>query len=199
MSKLNTVVLLLILVIVAAMLFYLNRIKMQSTPTTVKSDTVWMYKDSTVYSKPQIIESIPVIIESKDTQYLPDTNYHKLVDQYNDLVKRFLEKKVFTDTLRIDSIGYVNVIDTISSNSFLKRKFNYSLKYPVVTKTVTLPPVSQLFVGGGLSGLGSTTQLNAGFLFKDTKERIYGVNAGINTDGKVLYGVSSYWKISLKK
>jgi hypothetical protein len=199
MSKLNTIVLLLILVIVGVILFNLSKLKLQQNPTTVKSDTVWMHKDSTIYSKPQIIESIPIIIESKDTQYLPDTNYNRLVEQYNQLVRLHLDKKVFIDTLKIDSIGYVNVIDTISSNMFSGRSFNYNLKYPVVTKTVVLPNVTQFYIGGGLTGLGATTQLNAGFLLKDKKERIYGVTAGINTSGKLLYGVSSYWKISFKK
>ena len=53
-------------------------------PTVVR-DTTWIVKDSLILSKPQLTKTIQV--ESHDTiinQYLPDTNYAKLVLQYQE-------------------------------------------------------------------------------------------------------------------
>jgi hypothetical protein len=35
-------------------------------------------------------------------------------------------------------------------------------------------------------------------LYKNKKDQIFGASLGINTNGSVVYGVSSYWKIKLK-
>lgn len=169
-------------------------------PPTVEIDTVWVKHDSMIYSKPKIVTVIKGIPE---IQYVPDTSYSKLVIQYKSLVDLCTAKNVYSDTLKIDSIGYVNVLDTISKNRIQGRRFKYDLKYPVVTKTITLqaPPKTQVYIGGGLQGnqYNIVNQFNAGLLLKTKKDQIYGVSAGMNTDGKVQYGLQSYWKIKLGK
>jgi len=169
-------------------------------PPTVEIDTVWVKHDSLIYSKPKVITVIKGVPE---IQYVPDTSYAKLVIQYKSLVDLCTAKNVYSDTLKIDSIGYVNVLDTISKNRIQGRRFKYDLKYPVVTKTITLqaPPKTQVYIGGGLQGnqYNIVNQFSAGLLLKTKKDQIYGVYIGINIDVKVQYVLQSYWKIKLGK
>jgi len=169
-------------------------------PPRVKVDTVWIKHDSLIYSKPKIIKIIKGIPQ---IQYVPDTSYTKLVVQYKDLVDLYTAQNVFSDTLRIDSIGYVNVKDTITENVIKGRSYNYNLKYPVVTKTIILQPTSktQLYVGGGLQGnqYNIVNQFSAGLLLKTKKDKIYGVCTTIDTYGRIQYGLQLYWKIKLNK
>jgi hypothetical protein len=169
-------------------------------PPTTKIDTVWVKHDSVIYSKPKVIT---VIKEVPEIQYVPDTSYSKLVIQYKSLVDLCTAKNVYSDTLKIDSIGYVNVLDTISKNRIQGRRFKYDLKYPVITKTITLqaPPKTQVYIGGGLQGnqYNIVNQFSAGLLLKTKKDKIYGVYTGMNIDGRIQYGLQSYWKIKLGK
>jgi len=169
-------------------------------PPRVKVDTVWIKHDSLIYSKPKIIKIIKGIPQ---IQYVPDTSYTKLVVQYKDLVDLYTAQNVFSDTLRIDSIGYVNVKDTITENVIKGRSYNYNLKYPVVTKTIILQPTpkTQVYVGGGLQGdqYSMINQFSTGLLLKTKQDQIYGLYTGIDNDGRIQYGFQAYWKIKLHK
>jgi len=187
---LNLIVLLLLAVILIEIY---NKKSTKVEQPSVVHDTVWVSHDTTIYSKPTITETIPVIITSRDTQYLPDTSYVGLIKQYNELLTAYMSKNITKDSLKIDSIGYVKTIDTVFNNKIQSRSYSYSLKYPVVTKTVTLPPVSKLFVGGSLYTQG----LQSGILYLDKKDHLYGANVGIGINGQLIYGVQSYWKLKL--
>lgn len=181
----------------------------QKTPEAPKPiivrDTVWVAKTGSATTTPQLINSIPYPVDrlTKEVQYLPDTNYQKLVVQYQNLLQLYLTKNIQKDSLKIDSIGYVSVTDTVTKNLIANRKFSYNLKYPVITNTITLPPKprNQLYIGGGIQGNQTSlvNQFNAGLLWKNKKDQIFGVYSGINTDVKLQFGVQSYWKINLRR
>ena len=168
-------------------------------------DTVWVHTDSTIYSNPKLIKSIPypVPIDRWNTEYLPDSNYDKLIKQYTNLVEKFLVSNVYKDSLHIDSLGYVLVKDTVSKNMLIGRTFSYDLKYPIIKETRIVPEKkhNQFYIGGLLQGNQITylDQINIGLLFKNKKDQIYGISAGIDKDGEIQYGVSSFWKIKLHK
>lgn len=173
-------------------------------PTVVR-DTVWVHKDSTVYSKPQLIKTIPIDV-SRDTiinNYIPDTNYQKLVIQYQSVVNELLAKNLFVDTLKIDTLGWVRVQDTVTKNLLLNRTFKWHIKYPVIKETITLPAPrkNQLYVGGEVEGdkTNLVSGVNAGLLFKNKKDQIFGLKAGLNSNGQPSLGISSFWKITFKK
>lgn len=174
--------------------------KPHTLPPSIKYDTVWIKHDSVIYSKPKIVTVIKGIPE---IQYIPDPSYDKLVIQYKSLVDLCTAKNVYSDTLKIDSLGYVNVLDTISKNRIQGRRFKYELKYPIVTKTITLqaPPKTQVYIGGGLQGnqYDIINQFNAGLLLKTKTDKMYGIYTGINTNGNMQYGLQMYWKIKLHK
>ena len=166
----------------------------------VVRDTVWQKKDSVIYTSPKVIQTIPVKIVSE--KYLPDPNYDKLVLQYQELVKLHLSKNVQKDSVQIDSIGFVKVTDTVQNNIVQNRKWEYNIKYPIIKETIIEPPkkINQLYIGGGLQGnqYNIINSINGGILYKNKKDQLYGLSIGVNTNGQVVYGLSSYWKIKFK-
>ena len=168
-------------------------------------DTSWVIKDSIINTKPQIFktETYTVPVDRWNTEYLPDTNYNKLIKQYEDLVRELLTKNISSDSIKIDSIGHVYIIDTVSKNMITGRSTHYNLKYPIITNTVIVPEKKklQLYVGGGIQGekSGEINQINGGLLLKTKKDQIIGIYAGTSLNGIPVYGIQSFWKIKLKK
>lgn len=181
-----------------------SRKKSDPQPIIVR-DTVWTEHAGTSTSIPQLVNSIPYPVDrlTKEIQYLPDTNYQKLLIQYQNLLALYLTKNVQKDSLKIDSIGYVSLTDTVTKNLISDRKFSYNLKYPVITNTITLPskPRNQLYIGGGLEGNPGVliNQINGGLLWKNKKDQIFGGYVGVDKNLSLQYGVQSYWKINLRR
>ena len=201
--KINFNNILSIAILILAVIIVLQR--SNSSPDIIEKpvvvrDTVWQKKDSVIYTSPKIVQTIPIKIISE--KYLPDPNYDKLVLQYQELVKLHLAKNIQKDSVQIDSIGFVKVIDTVQNNIVQNRKWEYNIKYPIIKETVIQPPkrVNQLYIGGGLQGnqYNIINSINGGILYKNKKDQLYGLSIGVNTNGQVVYGVSSYWKIKFK-
>lgn len=172
-------------------------------PTVIR-DTTWVVKDSLIVSKPQVTKTIQV--ESHDTiinRYLPDTNYAKLIVQYQEVVNELLAKNIHSDSIRIDSNGYVLVTDTVQKNLLVGRSSQVNLRYPIIKETVTIPQkkVTQVYFGGGVVGskVYPIEQLRFGLLFKNKKDQTLLGSVGVGVDGTTRYGLESYWKINLKK
>ena len=201
--KINFNNILSIAILILAVIIVLQR--SNSSPDIIEKpiilrDTIWQKKDSVIYTSPKVVQTIPIKIISE--KYLPDPNYDKLVLQYQELVKLHLAKNIQKDSVKIDSIGFVKVIDTVQNNIVQNRKWEYNIKYPIIKETVIQPSkkVNQLYIGGGLQGnqYNIINSINGGILYKNKKDQIYELSVGINTNGQMLYGVSSYWKIKFK-
>ena len=169
-------------------------------PTIVR-DTVWVVHDSVIYTKPQVINTIKM--SSKDSLiYLPDSNYAGLVLQYQEAVAMLLAKNVQKDSIPIDSNGYVKVIDTVQKNLIVSRKYETQVKSRTIKEYILVPPkpVNQLYVGGDVTGSQTNiiNQVRAGLLFKNKKDQIFTGSVGLQTNGQVVYGVGSYWKIKFR-
>lgn len=176
-----------------------------SVPQTVKRDTTWIVKDSLIFSKPKIVKTDTYYwnVEGHDTItniYIPDTNYSKLLIQYENVVQQLLSRNIFQDSIRIDTNGYVKITDTVQKNLIVGRSTQSKINYPIVTVTVPQKPVNQLYIGGGLGASQNAliNQVRAGVMLKTKKDQLFGANVGISTQGNVIYGIDSYWKISLK-
>lgn len=170
-------------------------------PTVIR-DTAWVVKDSLIVSKPQVTKTIQ--IESHDTiinQYLPDTNYAKLVVQYQEVVNTLLAKNIHSDSIRIDSNGYVKITDTVQKNLITGRSSQVNIRYPIIKETVTIFPkkVTQMYIGGVVQGNPGISQISVGALLKTRNDFLFGTSLGVNTDGNLQYGVGAYWKLKLKK
>ena len=201
--KINFNNILSIAILILAVIIVLQR--SNSSPDIIEKpivirDTVWQKKDSVIYTSPKVVQTIPVKVVNE--KYLPDPNYDKLVLQYQELVKLHLAKNIQKDSVQIDSIGFVKVTDTVQNNVVQNRKWEYNIKYPIIKETIIQPPkrVNQLYIGGGLQGnqYNIINSINGGLLYKNKKDQIYGISVGVNTNGQLVYGVSSYWKIKFK-
>ena len=91
----------------------------------------------------------------------------------------------------------------MQKNLVVGRSFKYNLTYPVIKETIITPPArkNQLYVGGEVEGslTSLVSGINAGLLFKNKKDQIFGLKAGLTPQGQPNVGVSSFWKITLKK
>lgn len=160
--------------------------------TYVKTDTIWKETKDTITKNVKVVsvKYIPV----KETIFTS-------IDTCN---KEYNRQTVYRDTIKIDSIGDIKIIDTVFQNRLGKRTILKDYKIPLVTKTITIikaqQPNRQLYIGGNLFGDRRTPQMiTPGLLYKDRKDRVYQVNVGVNFDGTFTYGLGAYWKIKLKK
>jgi len=174
------------------------------TGPQITRDTVWVHTDSTITKQPQCIKTITVPIEQWNTEYLPDTSSMAiLIKQYTELANKFLAINIHQDSIRIDTIGTVRITDTVTNNLIKSRKTTYSFKIPIITNTITIPEPkkTQWFAGGFIQGEQGILidEIGAGLLIKNKKDQIFGGYVGLSTSGAIQIGLSSYWKIKIKK
>ena len=168
--------------------------------TLVVHDTTWKRYDSLIVKKVPVLKEIVVEVASKP-EMLPDTNYATLKRQYMALLQLYLNKVVYSDTIRVGSYGYISVLDTVKENKLASRKIkeNYNIPEIKETKTITryLPPSRSLFVGDGINTSNSIgiRGIEAGILYKTKKESIFNIKAQVDLDGKPMYGFGYYTKI----
>jgi hypothetical protein len=168
--------------------------------TLVVHDTTWRRYDSLIVKKVPVLKEIVVEVASKP-EMLPDTNYATLKRQYMALLQLYLNKVVYSDTIRVGNYGYISVLDTVKENKLASRKIkeNYNIPEIKETKTITryLPPSRSLFVGGGINTSNSIgiRGIEAGILYKTKKESIFNIKAQVDLDGKPMYGFGYYTKI----
>lgn len=122
------------------------------------------------------------------------------------ILKDYFAKIPYTDIVALDTIGTIQINDTISKNRIISRSFVFDYKIPIIRETLIVKekPVNQLYFGGGINFdqtdfLNST---NVGLLFKSKKDKIFLINIGMSLNGntvKSYIGGGLYWKIRFKK
>jgi hypothetical protein len=173
--------------------------------TLVVHDTTWEVHEKTIVKEVPIVHEIPVNHEVLVTKYQPDTNYNGLKKQYDALVKNYASKRVYKDSIKVGTHGYIQVTDTVSENKLGKRTTKDNFKIPIVKETMTITkyaePQRQVYVGGGINmrSMSSFSGVEGGLLYKTKKDQIIGAKVGVNVDGSITYGIQSYFKIKLKK
>lgn len=168
--------------------------------TLVVTDTAWLKHDSIIERKVPVPYEVIVEVESKP-EMLPDTNYARLKEQYMALLKLYINKFAYNDTIRVGTYGYIALLDTVKENKIVYRRTRDNFNIPIVkeTKTITkyAPPTRNLFVGGGVlvnNALG-VRGAEAGLLLKTKKDQLYNIKASVDIDGNVMYGAGYYYKI----
>ena len=128
------------------------------------------------------------------------------------LLKDYYSKVLYKDVLVLpDSLGTVDVTDTISQNRILGRTFNASVKQRTIKETTIVkePARNQVYYGlnGGFNKADLVSAVGAGLILKTKKDKIYQFTLGVNnrtTDGTTgsfspYVGFGTYWKIKVKK
>jgi len=202
MNLMNKLLSAIVIILIAVILFQndgCTYIKNKQPEVVTVHDTTWERHDSLIIKKLKIKEVIHDTLATPP-EYIADTNYPKLKAQYDALVVAYLAKNVYADTVKLDTLGYVTVADTVYKNELLNRSYKYNYKIPTITVTTTItkhaPLKGALFVGGGITG--NTSGMNAlqgGFLYKSKQDKVFGLNIGITGNSQIVYGVQSYWKI----
>ena len=172
----------------------------RKSDTVITHDTTWTVHDSMIYIKPKPAKTIYL---EAPVRFLADTNYDRLKIQYDSLLKEFFALKAYADTVRLDTLGYVAIADTVQQNGLTGRSYHSNYKIPTVTVTKTIthydPPKAQLYYGGGLD-LNQTlapTGAHGGLILKTKKDQLIGFQVGTGINGGINYGFQSYWKIKL--
>lgn len=201
-------------ILVMAMVIYFQRCNDKNATSVSKRDTTVSVQ---YIQQPQqnIPQYQPIIIESKQPvnipqQYQPAADQTILIKQYQELVNKFIARNISNDTIGLkDSsgryAGTVKINDVVSENEIKERNASYVLNIPVITKMVTVTepykPHGQLYIGGGINGSKTNyvSAFDAGLMWKNKKDQLYGLKAGLSTTGNISFGISSYWKIKLHK
>lgn len=136
---------------------------------------------------PKVIERIVVNI---DTFTTPIDTLSVLQDYY--------AKYFYTDTIKIDTLGYVTINDTITRNLISFRDVQSEILIPTTTITNTVYiNKRELYWGTTLNG--DRTQLNnlsGNFLYKTKKRNVYNIGVGVDSEFKPVYTIGMYWKLS---
>jgi len=129
------------------------------------------------------------------------------------LLKDYYSKVLYKDVLVLpDSLGTVDVTDTISQNKIWGRTFNANVKQRTIKETLIVKelPKTQVYYGftGGFNKVDVVANLGAGVLIKSKSDKIYQLGIGVankvGTDGTngvltPFIGGGVFWKIKFKK
>ncbi len=155
--------------------------------TETKIEYVTIEKEVPVY--------VPRWKEKEVPKYIP---YPIPTDTAAILFEYYAQYK-YSDTLSLDTIGYVVVNDVISKNKIESRSYLQKITIPVKTITITdivYENKRELYYGLGVSG--NKNQLNyvgAELMYRNKKKQAYGLGVGINQNLQPVLSGRIYWKI----
>lgn len=166
---------LVIVLLIAVLIFFIFD---DATSTKVEpiitTDTVYQQKTFTKYIKGK---SIPFVV--LDTTYLIDEVHDTIT-----IVKDYNEAKAYSDTIRIDSIGYAYIQDTISQNKIQGRGFSTNFNLPTITITKFIEPKrkNEVYLGfiGDLRHSNGQIGIGGSIALKTAKNTLYVANATMN-------------------
>ena len=164
-----------IVLLVAVLIFFIaNDARYTKSAPIIVSDTVYQQKTFTKFIKGN---SIPFVV--LDTIYLIDTIKDTIT-----IVKDYNQVKVYSDTMRIDSIGYAYIQDTISQNKIQGRGFsaNFNLPTITITKLIDQKQRNQLYLGfiGDLKHSNGQIGIGGSIALKTAKNTLYTATATMN-------------------
>lgn len=165
----------------------------------IKYDTIYktkvdtVYKDSVKLIKSITIKEVPIYLQ-------PSKNCDSLNIQYKNLVEKHLTKNIYRDTIQIEDIGNLTIVDTVQFNKLGKRTYFSNYKIPTVIKTIEKesPSKIKLYYGGDILLSPINTIVSPGLILNTKKDNIYKFNIGIDNNLNKYFTIGSYWKLKLK-
>jgi len=162
-----------IVLLVAVLIFFIGSdARYTKSEPVIITDTVYQQKTFTKFIKGN---SIPFVV--LDTIYIVETDTITIVKDYNQV-------KVYSDTMRIDSLGYAYIQDTISQNKIQGRGFSANFNLPTITITKLIEPKSknQLYLGfiGDLKHSNGQIGIGGSIALKTAKNTLYTATATMN-------------------
>ena len=162
-----------IVLLTAVLIFFIaSEARYTKSEPVILTDTLYQEKTFTKFIKGN---SIPFVV--LDTIYIVETDTITIVKDYNQV-------KVYSDTMRIDSIGYAYIQDTISQNKIQGRGFSANFNLPTITITKLIEPKSknQLYLGfiGDLKHSNGQIGIGGSIALKTAKNTLYTATATMN-------------------
>ena len=129
-----------------------------------------------------------------------------------EILKIYFAKIQHKDVLTLpNNVGTITIMDTISKNSIVNRKFISDIKQMIIKDTIYTkePKKGQMFFGfnGGLSKDDVVSHLGTGIMYKTKEDKIF--HLGLGVANRILDGTTGqftpyidggvYWKIKLRK
>lgn len=167
------------------------------------ADTVAVH--DTVYVEVEVEVPVEVVV-------IKEIEVEKQIPQIIDtsaIVSVYLQKKSFIDTLKFEQ-GYVSLVDTLSGNSIVSRKYFPKIKVQTKEKIVyeEKEPESSFYIGinGGLDKPNYVYNLGTSLFYQTPKSGMYQVGIGVwnqtsdGINGKFVPYVTGgyYWRINFK-
>lgn len=163
-----------ILILGGVILFFVKGNDAPVTITNTIIDTVYQQKTLTKYKKG---DSIPFVV--LDTIYKVD-EVHDTIQIVNDYNK----VKAYFDTLRLDSLQYIYVSDTISQNKILGRGYGgYFVQKIIRIETIkTIPSKNEVYLGilGDLRTFDNKVGIGGSIAIKTAKKALFTLSATTN-------------------
>ncbi len=160
-----------------------------------KIDTVTVVKKVAKYLKGDDIYHETIVEKNVEVPVYVKADTERILKDYH-------AKVLYKDRLVLsDGLGVIDLVDTISKNKIIGRKWNAQINERTITDTKIVKelPKNQVYIGAqGVMG-NSTVMVGPQLTFKTKKDNLYGVNFFLDANGNKYYGASIGWKIRLKK
>jgi hypothetical protein len=180
-----------LLVVVLAALLFLQRGCSSTPPVEPKviTEIITRWDTLKVETKEYVPKYIRKTVVDIDTFQAPIDTISILKDYY--------AKYFYTDTIKVDSLGFIVINDTVTRNLISKRDVQSNIFIPTTTITNTVYLYKKEFFGG--ISVGATNQavqnINGELLYINKKRNAYGFGIGLNPDFQPVYTARMYWKI----
>ena len=159
-----------------------------------KTETIYdTIKIENIVYQPQWYDRI---ITNIDTVLTVDT-FFKDIDTL-EVLKDYYAKYVYGDTIDLDTLGYLIVLDTITQNKILSRETLSNIYIPTTIITNVELINEREFYAGMSAGLVPTQLdfIGVEFLYRSKNYHAYGVGLGINQNLDPVLSARLYWKIN---
>ena len=180
----------LLVVALAALLLYQRGCS--STPPVepeIITEVITRWDTLKVATKEYVPKYIRKTVVKIDTFQVPIDTMSILRDYY--------AKYFYTDTIKVDSLGFIVINDTVTRNLISKRNVQSNIFIPTTTINNTIYLYKRELFGG--ISVGSTPSaiqnLNGELLFVNKKRQAYGFGLGLNNNFDPIYTARLYWKI----
>ena len=180
----------LLVVALAALLLYQRGCS--STPPVepeIITEVITRWDTLKVATKEYVPKYIRKTVVEIDTFQVPIDTMSILRDYY--------AKYFYTDTIKVDSLGFIVINDTVTRNLISKRDVQSNIFIPTTTINNTIYLYKrELFGGISVGSTPSTIQnLSGELLFVNKKRQAYGFGLGLNNNFDPIYTARLYWKI----
>ena len=180
----------LLVVVLAALLLYQKGCS--STPPVepeIITEVITRWDTLKVATKEYVPKYIRKTVVEIDTFQVPIDTMSILRDYY--------AKYFYTDTIKVDSLGFIVINDTVTRNLISKRDVQSNIFIPTTTINNTIYLYKRELFGG--ISVGSTPSaiqnLSGELLFVNKKRQAYGFGLGLNNNFDPIYTARLYWKI----